>query len=175
MEKLTKTTYKHTRTRCWLKVRKTDAILSLAAPLDNATPPPSVSALSHGDTDGANMEDVSGVARERYLLARWEPNAVNYTSCLPRHFSAGEMAGQDKRVIWQKTIPLKRRCAVKRQRNKAAHLDVGLQPATVYASTCFFTSYLMFCKCVWNFLPYLASRVLFLKTPTFTFCLQCLC
>lgn len=61
-----------------------------------------VPTLSQSDTDGANMRDVSGVARERYLLARWKPNAVNYTACLPNHFSPREMAGQDKLVISQK-------------------------------------------------------------------------
>lgn len=72
----------------------------------------SVPALSHCDADGANMRDVSGVARERYLWPRWKPNAVNCTSCLPNHFSQREMAGQDKLVIWQKTIHLERRRAV---------------------------------------------------------------
>lgn len=48
------------------------------------------------------MRDVSSVARERYLLARRKPNAVNYTACLPNHFSPREMASQDKLVISQK-------------------------------------------------------------------------
>lgn len=61
-----------------------------------------VPTLSQSDTDGANMRDVSGVARERYLLARWKPNAVNYTACLPSHSSPREMASQDKLVISQK-------------------------------------------------------------------------
>lgn len=70
-EKLTKTTYKHTHTQTVLsesEEKGCNPFLSRAA--RHATQPPSVSALSHGDTDGANMEDVSGVARERYLLAR---------------------------------------------------------------------------------------------------------
>lgn len=61
-----------------------------------------VPTLSQSDTDGANMRDVSGVARERYLLARWKPNAVNYTACLLNHFSPRKMAGQDKLVISRK-------------------------------------------------------------------------
>ena len=72
----------------------------------------SVPTLSHCDTDGGNMRDVSAVAGERYLWPRWEPNAVNCTSCLPNHFSQREMVGQDKLVIWQKTIHLERGCAV---------------------------------------------------------------
>lgn len=66
----------------------------------------SISTLGH--TDGAYVEDVSGVARERYLLARWEPNTVNYTSCLSSHVSPREMAGQGKLGICQRTILLER-------------------------------------------------------------------
>lgn len=57
--------------------------------------------------DGANMRHISGVARVRYLLARWKPNAVNYIARLPNHFSPREMAGQDKLVILQKQSILK--------------------------------------------------------------------
>lgn len=35
----------------------------------------SISSLGH--TDGAHVEDVNGLVRGRYLLARWEPNAVS--------------------------------------------------------------------------------------------------
>lgn len=66
----------------------------------------SISALGH--TDGAYVEDVSGVASERYLLARWEPNTVNYTSCLSSRISPREMAGQGKLGICQRTILLER-------------------------------------------------------------------
>lgn len=58
--------------------------------------------LSQSDTDGANMRNVSGVVRERYLLARWKPNAVNYAVCLPDRFSPRGMTSQDKLVISQK-------------------------------------------------------------------------
>lgn len=61
-----------------------------------------VPTLSQSDTDGANTRDVSCIARERYLLAWWKPNAVNYTAWLHSHFSPREMAGQDKPVISQK-------------------------------------------------------------------------
>lgn len=61
-----------------------------------------VPTIRQTDTDGANMRDVSSVAREKYLLARWKPNAVNYTACLPNHSSPREMGGQDKLVIPQK-------------------------------------------------------------------------
>lgn len=82
-----------------VQVRGENAILPCAPPHTWTRPVPT---LSQSDTDGANMRDVSGVARERYLLARWKPNAVNYTACLPSHCSPREMASQDKLVISQK-------------------------------------------------------------------------
>ena len=82
-----------------------------------------VPTLRQSDTDGANMRDVSGVARERYLLARWKPNAVNYTACLPNHSSPREMAGQDKLVISRKTIHLERWCAVCSQEPPSCSLE----------------------------------------------------
>lgn len=84
-----------------------NAILPCTSPHTWTRPVPTLKSV----TDGANMRDVSGVAKERYLLVRWKPNAVNYTACLPNHFSAREMASQDKLVISQK-IHLERRCAV---------------------------------------------------------------
>lgn len=41
-----------------------------APPVSTHTSTHTVPILSHCDTDGANMKDVSGVARERYLLPR---------------------------------------------------------------------------------------------------------
>lgn len=75
-----------------------NAILPCTSPHTWTRPVPTLKSV----TDGANMRDVSGVAKERYLLVRWKPNAVNYTACLPNHFSAREMASQDKLVIPQK-------------------------------------------------------------------------
>lgn len=96
------------------------SLLLLCSPHTWTRPVPT---LRQSDTDGANMRDVSSVARERYLLARWKPNAVNYTACLPNHFSPREMAGQDKLVISRKTIHLERWCAVCSQKPPSCSLE----------------------------------------------------
>lgn len=89
---------RHTHTHTQVYKWRENAILPCTSPHTWTRPVPTLKSV----TDGANMRDVSGVAKERYLLARWKPNAVNYTACLPNHFSAREMASQDKLVISQK-------------------------------------------------------------------------
>lgn len=87
-------THTHSQVYKW----RENAILPCTSPHTWTRPVPTLKSV----TDGANMRDVSGVAKERYLLVRWKPNTVNYTACLPNHFSAREMASQDKLVISQK-------------------------------------------------------------------------